>query len=152
MLGVVNRKSACRCRIIRILNIKGKTGALSPRLESLKQRLCEIIILPQPVGLRGQVPVEDIAFLVLETPRDNDKDVAFADPGPLLDLSLDPAHPLDTIVTADADMVCTHHELSARKLFAEFLLGKPYTDDGGTVRVETPGTIAFPRFFYVIVN
>ena len=96
----------------------------------------EIIVLPQPVSLGWQVPVQDIAFLVLETPGDNDQDVAFADPCPLLDLALDPAHPLDTVVAPDADMVCAHHQFGTGKLFVESLFGQPDTDYRRAVRIE----------------
>jgi hypothetical protein len=126
-------------------------GALFPGGYSDKKS-GEIIILPQPVCLRGQVTVEDIAFLILETPRDHDEDVAFADPCPLLDLPLDPAHPHHAIVTADADMVCAHHQFSAGKLLAEFLLGQPHTDNRCTVGVKAPCTIALSGFFSMIVN
>jgi hypothetical protein len=128
------------------------TGNPAPVSLGTTKKSGEIIILPQPVCLRGQVPVEDIAFLILETPRDHDEDVAFADPCPLLDLALDPAHPLNAIVAADADMVCAHHQFSAGELLAKFLLGQPHTDYRCTIGVETPRTIALSRFFAMIVN
>jgi len=39
----------------------------------------------EPVHLRGGVPVDDIALIILERPGDNDQDVALADPDLLLD-------------------------------------------------------------------
>jgi len=112
----------------------------------------KIIILAQPVGLRGKIPVDDIALLILEAPRDNDDDIAFADPCPLLDLALDPAHPFNAIVTADTDVVGTHHQFGLRELLAQFLLGQPDADDRCAVRIEFCGGTGTSRFFCVIVN
>lgn len=103
--------------------------------EKNKKRL-KVIILPQPVHLRGQIPVDDIAFFVLETPWDDDEDVSLPDPCPFLDLSLDPPHPLHAIVAPDLDMVCTHHQLGAGKLLAVLLFGQADADYRCTIRVE----------------
>ena len=112
----------------------------------------KIIILPQPVDLGGQVPVEDITFGVLETPRNYNQDVSFANPGALFDLALDPAHPLNTIVASDTNMVCTHHQFGTGKLFVQFLFGEPDTDNRCPVRIKLRYAIRTVRFFYVIIN
>ena len=80
--------------------------------------------------------MQDIALLILEAPGDNDQDIALADPCPLLDLSLDPSHPVDTVGAADLDMVCPHHQLGAPELLPVLLLRKPDADYRSTVRVE----------------
>jgi hypothetical protein len=50
----------------------------------------------EPFDLGAGVPVDDIAFIVLEAP--GDEDVALANPDLLLDLALDPAHAGDPVV------------------------------------------------------
>ncbi len=111
----------------------------------------EIIVLAQPVGLRGQVTVQDVALLVLEAPRDHDEDISLADPCPLLDLALDPAHALDTVHAADTDVVGSHHQLGTGKLFAQFLLRQAHADYGRTVRIEFSRCL-FTRFFSMKSN
>lgn len=59
----------------------------------------------QPVNLRGCVPVDDVAFLVLKSPWDYDEDVTLANPDPFLDLSFDSSKSCDPIRTSDFDMV-----------------------------------------------
>jgi len=99
------------------------------------KKYLKIPVLAQPVSLGWQVAVDDIALLVLETPGGDNHDVAFPDPGALLDLSLDPAHAGDTIVTPDTDMVCPHHEVSECELLTGPFLGKTDTDDRCSVRI-----------------
>ena len=65
----------------------------------------EIFVCAKPVYLRGSVAVDDVAFVVLEIPRDNNENVAFADPDPFLNLSLNPAKTGDTVRAPDFDMV-----------------------------------------------
>ena len=112
----------------------------------------QIVVFPQPVGLRGKVPVQDIAFLILETPRYHDEDIAFADPCALLDLSLDPAHPFHAVEAPDPDMVCPHHQFGAGKLLAVSFLGKPYTYYRGAVRIELRCAVRFSRFLSAVLN
>jgi len=112
----------------------------------------EIIIFPQPVCLRGQVPVKDIALLVLETPRDDDHDITFPDPCPLLDLALDPAHALNAILTADADVICPHHQFRDGKLLVQPFFGQPHTDNRCPIGIELSRAGCTFWFFYVIIN
>ena len=112
----------------------------------------EIIIFAQPVCLGGQIAVDDIALLVLETPRDNDNDVALADPGTLLDLALDPAHPLHAVLAADPDVVCPHHQFRDGKLFVHAFFGQPYADNRCSVRIEFCRTGSAIGFFCIIIN
>ena len=99
-----------------------------------------------------QVPVQDITFRVLKTPWDYDKDVALADPGALPYLSLDPSHPFNTIVAADMDMVCSHHQLGTGKLFIQSLFWQSHADNRCPVRIKSLGGVRTAGFFYVIIN
>ena len=99
----------------------------------------EVVVLSQPVNLGREVPVQDVAFFILETPRDDDQDISFPDPGAFLDLALDPAHPFYTIRTTDLDMVRPHHQLGAPELFAVLLLRQTDTDHRCAVRIEFCG-------------
>lgn len=100
------------------------------------QKRSEVIVLPEPVYLGRKIAVQDVALLVLKAPRDDDQDISLADPGPLLDLPLDPAHPFNAIGTADLDVVCPHHQLCAGELLAVLLLRQPDTDYRCAVRIE----------------
>ena len=80
--------------------------------------------------------MQDVAFLVLETPWDDDQDIPLPNPGTFLDLSLDPAHAFYAVGTADFDMVCAHHQLCACELFAVLLLRQTDTDYRCAVRIE----------------
>jgi len=51
--------------------------------------MLEIFVAAEPVYLRSCVPINDITLLILEIPRNNDKDIAFSDPNSLLDFALD---------------------------------------------------------------
>ena len=117
---------------------------------TIREKSSEIIVLAQPVCLRRQVPVQDIALLVLETPRDDDEDIAFPDPGALLDLALDPAHPLGAILAADADMVGAHHQFGHRELFVQFLFWQPHADNRCPVGIKFGWIVRTARFFHVI--
>lgn len=119
--------------------------------EHVRKKL-QVIVLAQPVRLRGQVAVEDIAFLVLEAPRDDDQDIALADPGAFLDLALDPAQPVDAVVAFHADMVCPQVCTGAGKLFVQFLFREPDADDRCAVRVEFGGTVCVLGFSSIMVN
>jgi hypothetical protein len=89
----------------------------------------KIIIAPQPFDLRTGIAVDNIAFFILEVPWDDDEDIPLTDPDLLLDLSLDPAKPGDTVKTLDTDMVCTHHEFGAPEHFTVPFLGQLYPDN-----------------------
>ena len=89
----------------------------------------QVIIPSEPLHLRTGIPVDDIALLVLEVPRDDNKDIPFPDPDFLFDLSLDPAHPRYAIEAADADMVCPHHQFSTTEYLPVPFLGKSDPDD-----------------------
>ncbi len=75
----------------------------------------QIPVPSQPLNLGTGVPVDDVALVVLEAPGDDDEDVPFANPDLLLDLALDPAHPVDAVKTPHPDMIGAHHQFSAGK-------------------------------------
>ena len=89
----------------------------------------EVIIAPEPLDLWAGVPVNDIAFLILECPGDHDEDVSFADPDLLFYLSLDPAHPGYPVKAADPDMICAHHEFGTPEHLSVPFLGQLYPDN-----------------------
>ena len=95
----------------------------------------EIVILPQPVGLRGEVTVHDVAFFVLKWPWGNYQDVPFPDPDTFLDLSLDPPHPGDTVITFDPDVVCPLHQFGKRELFVCPFFWQAHPDSRGAILV-----------------
>jgi hypothetical protein len=89
----------------------------------------QVPVPSEPFDLGAGVPVDDIAFIVLEAPGDDDEDVALANPDLLLDLSLDPAHPGDPVVTFHPDVIGAHHQFGDRKHFPVPLLGNSYPYD-----------------------
>ena len=78
---------------------------------------------PQPFDLGLGVPVDNITFIVLEGPWHDDEDVTLADPDFFLDLSLDPAHAGDPVITFHPDVVGTHHQFGDCKQFTVAFLG-----------------------------
>jgi len=76
-----------------------------------KVLLAEVVMLLEPVYLGPDVTIDDIALLVLETPGNNDQEIAFAYPEPLLDLALDPPHACDAVLATDADVVGPEHQV-----------------------------------------
>jgi len=89
----------------------------------------KIIIAPEPLDLGSGIPVDDIAFFILEVPRDNNKDIPFTDPDFLFYLPLDSPHPCNAVKTADTDMVCTHHQFRVPEHLPVSFLGQLYPDD-----------------------
>jgi len=89
----------------------------------------DIPVPPEPLNLGRQVPVQDIALLVLEGPRGHDQDIPFPYPDPFLYLPLDPAHPGYAVIAPDTDVVCPHHQLCRGELLAIPFLGQPNADD-----------------------
>jgi len=89
----------------------------------------EIIITPEPLNLRAGVPVDDIAFFILEIPGNDYEDIPFADPDFLFNLALDSPHPCYAIKTTDTDMVCPHHQFCDPKHLPVSFLGQFYPDD-----------------------
>jgi hypothetical protein len=83
----------------------------------IKSEKSEITVLPQPVRLGREVPVDNIALVILEAPGSDDQDIPFPDPDPLFDLALDPAHPGNPVIASHPDMICPHHEICKSKLF-----------------------------------
>jgi len=77
--------------------------------------LAEVVVLLEPVNLGPDVTVDDVALFILETPGNNNQEVALAYPEPLLDLALDPPHARDTVLATDADMVCPEHQVGPAK-------------------------------------
>jgi len=114
-------------RILRILLLR--------QSDDLSKKRLNVLVSPQPVCLWLEVPVNDIAFLVLETPRRNDDGIALADPGTFLDLSLDPAHAYNAVNALDTDMVCPQHCQGNGELFIVPFLWQTNTGYGGTVRI-----------------
>ncbi len=89
----------------------------------------EILIAPEPFDLRAGVPVNNIAFFILEVPGNDNENVPFADPDLLFYLPLDSPHPRHAVITADTDMVCTHHEFCNPEHLPVPFLGEFYPDD-----------------------
>jgi len=115
----------------------------------VKNRLnrLNVPVLPQPVSLRLEIPVNNIAFLILETPGDDKHGIAFAYPGPLLNLTLDPAHAGDTVNALDTDMVCSHHCFGPGKLLVVPFLGQPHTGNGRAIGIDRIRVYRFIVFF-----
>jgi len=82
---------------------------------SVLSALLQIPIPSQPLDLGTGIAVDDIALVILETPGDHDQDIPFANPDLLLDLALDPAHPVDSVKTPYPDMIGAHHQFGAGK-------------------------------------
>jgi len=121
MWGKIKPKLDLRRRIV--------NGFLHEDQIILKKEKSEIFIPPQPFDLRAGIPVDDIAFLVLEAPRHDDEDVSFPDPDLLLDLALDTTEPCNAVETLDLDVICTHHQFSTPEHLAVTFLREPNSDD-----------------------
>jgi len=104
-------------------------------IKTIKKRESDVPVLPQPVGLRLEVPVDDIAFLILDAPGNDNDGIAFAYPLSLLYLALDPAHAGNTVNTLDADMICPHHCFGTGKLLIVPFFRQPYPADRRTIGV-----------------
>jgi hypothetical protein len=129
-------------------------GAFLPaNMKNLKKSgRSEVPVLPQPVHLGRQVPVDNIALVVLETPRDHNQGIPFPDPDALLDLSLDPPHTRDPIETAHPDMVCPHHQVGGTKHLVVPFLGQPDPDKWRPVRIYCIGIELVVPFSLVIIG
>lgn len=90
-----------------------------------KEDESDVMVLTEPLDLRRQVAVQDIAFLILETPWNHDQRISFTYPGSFLDLPFDPSHPGDTIDASDPDMICPEQCISRGKLLFIPSLGQP---------------------------
>ena len=115
------------------------------------QRRLQVPVLPQPVGLRREIAVHDIAFFILERPWGDDQDVTFTDPDPFFDLSLDPAHAGDSVIAFDPDMVCTLHQLGKRELFVCPFFWEAHTDRRRSILVHRI-EINFVVFLGIVTN
>jgi len=93
------------------------------------------MIFPKPFRLRRQVPIEYIAFRILEAPWDNNNNIPLTDPGAFLDFSFDPPHSFDPIMAPDTYVICPHHQVGTGKLFPVLLLRKSHPDKRGAIRV-----------------
>src|SRR5512136_83813 len=112
----------------------------------IREMYSDVPVPTEPLHLGRQVPVQDIALLVLEGPGGDDQDVPLPDPDSLLDLPLDPPHPGDPVVTPHPDMVGPHHQLRRGKLLPVPFLRKPDPDNGlalGIYRVWINCVIVF---------
>ena len=99
------------------------------------KKYLKIPVLAQPVCLGRKVTVDDIAFLVLETPRGDNHNIAFPYPGSLFDLTFDPTHTGDTIITPDTDMIGSHHKICECELLTSPFLGKTNPDNWRSIRI-----------------
>lgn len=97
------------------------------------EKSSEVPVLSQPVRLRREIPVDDIALVILEAPGSDDQDIPFPDPDPFFDFALNPAHPGHPIITPDPDMICPHHQIRERKLFICPFFGQPQSDNRRSV-------------------
>ena len=119
----------------------------------LKKDRSEIPVLPQPVNLWRQVPVDNITLIVLETPRRDNQRITFPDPDPLFDLPLDSSHAGYPVKTPHADMICAHHQVSGGKHLVRPLLWQPDADEWCTVRVYRIGIkIVTTALFLIIIS
>ena len=57
----------------------------------------EVFVCAEPVHLWGSVAVDNITFVVLELPGNNNENVSFADPDPFLNLTFNPTETCDTV-------------------------------------------------------
>ena len=110
--------------------------ARNSREPAKKSCRSNILFFPQPVSLRLEVPVNNIALFVLETPGYDKDGIAFPYPLPLLHLSLDPAEAGDPVDALDTDVVCPLHRLGTGKLLIIPFLWQPDTADRRTSRVH----------------
>jgi hypothetical protein len=92
-----------------------------------KEKSSDIVVSSQPVSLRGQVTVRDIALFILETPGGHDQDIPFPDPGPFLHFSLNPSQTGDSVDALDTDVISTHHKLCPGKLLPVPFPGQAHT-------------------------
>ena len=106
---------------------------LKNSFKTKKNGFSQIIITTEPLDLRSGIPVDDIAFFILEVPRDNNENVSFADPDFLFYFSLDSPHPRYAVKTADTYMVCTHHQFSTPEHLPVSFLGS------FTLMISSPG-------------
>lgn len=83
----------------------------------------------KPVYLRRCVPVHNVALLILESPGDNDENVAFANPDPFLNLSFNTPKSCHPIRASYSDVIGTKHEFCLGKLFFSSFLRQAYPDD-----------------------
>lgn len=75
----------------------------------------QVSIFFQPFDLGSCVSIDDICLIILKAPWDDNKDVSFADPDLLFDLSFNPAHAGYTIYTFNPDVVRSHHQFCIAK-------------------------------------
>jgi hypothetical protein len=94
-----------------------------PYWNCAQKKRSEIPVLPQPVCLRREVPVDNIALVILKAPGSDDQDVPFPDPDAFFDLALDPPHTGNAVITPHPDMICPHHEVCKSKLFIRPFFG-----------------------------
>jgi len=127
--GLSPRPSEKRHDLFRVTLRQKRDYEIYQTPKRLNRKKSEIVIAPEPFDLRSGIPVDNITLFILEIPGDDNKDIPFADPDFLLDLSLDPAKARDAIKTLDADMVCSHHEFGTAKHFAVPFLGQLHPDD-----------------------
>jgi hypothetical protein len=77
--------------------------------------LVEEIAPFEPIYLCPDISVDDIAFLVLETPGNDDEEVPFTYPETFPDLALDPPDACYAVLTTDPYVVCPKHQISPGK-------------------------------------
>jgi len=59
----------------------------------------------KPVHLRTGVAIDNITFVILEIPWNNNQNVSFTDPNPFLNLAFNSAKAGYTVRTTDSDVI-----------------------------------------------
>src|SRR5271157_2213388 len=124
------------------------SGRISGGLKKHREKRLQVPVLPQPVHLGREIPVDNIALVVLETPRDYNQGISFPDPDALFYLPFDPSHPGDPVKTSHPYVVCSHHQIGGTKHPIIPFFWQPDPDERCTVgilSVSRPdfGTVAF---------
>jgi hypothetical protein len=88
----------------------------------------EIPVSLKPFSLGSDVPVEDIAFLVLETPGNDEQEITLAYPHPFFYLPFNAAGSGHSVKTADSYMICSEHQIGPPKYLIIPLFWQPNSD------------------------
>ncbi len=119
-----------------------------------REKRLQVPVLPQPVHLGREIPVDNIALVVLETPRDYNQGIPCPYPDALFYLPFDPSHSGDPVKTSHPYVVCSHHQIGGTKHLIIPFLWQPDPDERCTVGIHSVcrpdfGTVAF---FLVIIG
>ena len=91
--------------------------------------LSEVAPAFQPFNLRLGIPINDVCFVILKIPGDDDQNVSFPYPDFFLDFSLYSSHPGDSVYTLHPDVVGTHHQFCKREYLPVSFIRKTNPDD-----------------------